>query len=320
MRADRLLTIMMLLQNRGKLTVKELASEVEVSERTILRDMDSLSLAGIPVVSERGKNGGWRLLDNFRSKLSGLTKDEMTSLFLMPSDELLEDLGLDVLDVRQKLLAAIPNLYRNEAEAMGERIYIDTSTWRNSKEKSQALQKVQKALWENRKLSIEYQQPDGELKERLVEPLGLVAQGNKWYLVASREGNMRNYRVSRIQAVRLNDEYFERPEGFHLAAYWLQSKRDFIQSLPSYGVQVEMDPTIINRIMFTGKFVQVMDRQSPNENQWVPATLQFNDYQEAIQFVLGFSDKIKVISPEDLPNRIVSSAKAVINFYENRDE
>lgn len=191
MRADRLMNIMILLQNRGKMTAKELANELEVSDRTILRDMDALSNAGIPIVSDRGKEGGWRLLDNFRSKLSGLNIDDIKSLFLFPSGKLLEDLGLNIqaLDTRQKLLAAIPGTFRDEAQAIWERIHIDSSTWRQSKEKVHALKTVQQAVWESKKLKILYEQADGEQKERLIEPLGLVAKGNRWYLVASRNEN-----------------------------------------------------------------------------------------------------------------------------------
>ncbi|MFD2656939.1 helix-turn-helix transcriptional regulator [Gracilibacillus thailandensis] len=317
MRADRLMNIMILLQNRGKMTAKELANELEVSDRTILRDMDALSTAGIPVVSDRGKEGGWRLLDNFRSKLSGLNMDDMKSLFLFPSGKLLEDLGLNsqALDTRHKLLAAIPGTYRDEAQAMWERIHIDSGTWRQSKEKAHALKTVQQAVWESKKLKIDYEQVDGKQKERLIEPLGLVAKGNKWYLVASRDGELRNYRVSRIHSTKIENETFSRPLHFNLAAYWEQSKVEFIQKLPKYDVQVEIHPEIMKRINFTGKFVQVIDTENQHENEWIPATLRFNDKQEAIEFILGFANKIKVVSPNDLPDKVVSLAKSVIDFY-----
>ncbi|WP_221568754.1 YafY family protein [Alkalihalobacillus sp. TS-13] len=319
MRADRLMNIMILLQNRGKMTSKELANELEVSDRTILRDMDALSTSGVPIVSERGKEGGWRLLDNFRSKLSGLTIEDMKSLFLFPSEELLNDLGLNTqsLDTRQKLLASIPVNYRAEAQAMWERIYIDTSTWRQSKEKVNDLKIIQHAVWENKKLKIHYEQADGRQKERLIEPLGLVAKGDKWYLVALRDGELRNYRVSRVHSAKVQNETFKRPIDFNLATYWGQSKVEFIQKLPKYEVQVEIDPAIIKRINFTSKFVQVLKTESPNENKWIPATLSFNDKQEAIEYILGFANKIKVVSPKDLPDKVVSSAKSVINFYED---
>ncbi|MCG7344727.1 YafY family transcriptional regulator [Sporosarcina sp. ACRSL] len=320
MRADRLMNIMILLQNRGKMTAKELANELEVSDRTILRDMDALSTAGVPIVSDRGKEGGWRLLDNFRSKLSGLNKDDIKTLFLFPSRKLLEDIGLNsqALDTRQKLLAAIPGTFRDEAQAMWERIHIDSGTWRQSKEKVQALKTVQQAVWESKKLKIYYEQADGEQKERLIEPLGLVAKGNRWYLVASRNGELRNYRVSRIHNVEVLNETFSRPLNFNLAAYWEQSKVKFIQNLPEFDVQVEIHPAIINRIKFTGKFVHFIETQNPNEDKWIPATLRFNDKQEAIEFILGFTNNIKVISPKELPKEIVSSALSVIKFHEKK--
>lgn len=310
---------MILLQNRGKMTAKELAHELEVSDRTILRDMDALSNAGIPIVANRGKEGGWRLLDNFRSKLSGLNIDDIKSLFLFPSGKLLEDLGLNIqaLDTRQKLLAAIPGTFRYEAQAMWERIHIDSSTWRQSKEKVHALKTVQQAVWESKKLKIYYEQADGEQKERLIEPLGLVAKGNRWYLVALRNGELRNYRVSRIHTAKVENETFRRPLDFNLADYWEQSKKEFIQNLPQYDVQVELHRAIIKRINFTGKFVQLIKTEYPNGDKWISATLRFNDKQEAIEFILGFANKIKVISPKDLPNEVVSSAISVIKFYKN---
>ncbi|WP_368654127.1 helix-turn-helix transcriptional regulator [Ornithinibacillus sp. 4-3] len=320
MRADRLMSIMILLQNRGKMTAKELANELEVSDRTILRDMDALTNAGIPIVSQRGKEGGWNLLDNFRSKLSGLNIDDMKSLFLFPSEELLEDLGLNnqLLDTRQKLLAAIPDTYRGEAQAIWERIHIDSGTWRQSKEKKDALHIVQQAVWNNKKLRIHYEQADGEQKERLIEPLGLVAKGNKWYLVAVRNGELRNYRVSRIHKAKVEKETFNRPVHFNLAKYWEQSKERFVQNLPKYDVQVEIHPKIIKRITFTGKFVQVIQTENLNGDKWIPATLRFNDKQEAIEFILGFANKIKIISPEDLPDKVVLLAMSVIDFYNNK--
>lgn len=317
MRADRLMTIMILLQNRGKMTAKELAEELEVSDRTILRDMDALSTAGIPVVSDRGKDGGWRLVDNFRSQLSGLTMDDLKSLFLFPSGKVLEDLGLHsgALDTRQKLLAAIPGTFRGEAEAIWERIHIDSSTWRASKENLDALKTVQQAVWESKKLIILYERADGEQKERVVEPLGLVAKGNTWYLVAIRDSEFRNYRVSRIHKAIVENETFIRPANFILSAYWEQSKEEFIQRLPAYDVQVEIHPSVMKRLYFTSKFVQVIKKESSNPDQWIEATLRFNAEQEAVEYIVGFANKMKIIAPKDLKSKVVSLANSVIDFY-----
>ncbi|WP_010275206.1 helix-turn-helix transcriptional regulator [Paenibacillus senegalensis] len=332
MRADRLMSIMILLQNRGKMTAKELAAELEVSERTILRDMDALGSSGIPVVADRGKGGGWKLLDNFRSKLSGLTIDDMKAMFLFPPGELLEDLGLNrqALDTRQKLLASLPVHYRNEAQAVWERVYIDTSTWRSSKETVNAFKIVQRAVWESKRLTIHYEQANGEKSERLIEPLGLVAKGNRWYLVASRNGELRNYRISRIRSAVLEEESFNRPANFDLAAYWRKSKDEFIQSLPTYEVQVEMDPAAYKRLRFSGKFVQaeqmapadngpagssLADSSPADRSNWIRTTLRFNDKQEALELILGFAGQVRVLSPETLSGEIVDLAMSVIEFY-----
>ncbi|MGP4040137.1 helix-turn-helix transcriptional regulator [Gracilibacillus sp. D59] len=319
MRADRLINIMVLLQNRGKITTRELANELEVSNRTILRDMDALSTAGIPVVAERGKWGGWRLLDNFQSKLSTLTLEDMKALFVFPSTELLQDLGLtDSIDPRHKLLASLPIHYQADARALWDRIHIDVSSWRQSKEKVATFKTIQQAVWEDKKLKIFYEKADGNKVERLIEPLGLVAKGNRWYLVASRDGELRNYRASRIHSAKMEMGRFERPANFHLATYWEQSKDNFIRNLPAYDVDVEIAPSIINRITFTSKFVQVMNKESANEQGWLPAILRFNDRQEAIEYILGFGDQIKIVSPVHLIDEVVSLAKRAINFHQSK--
>lgn len=317
MRADRLMSIMILLQNRGKMTAKELAAELEVSERTIVRDMTALTTAGIPVVSDRGKDGGWRLLDNFRSKLSGLTVHDMKALFLFPPGDLLADLGLNrqALDTRQKLLASLPETYRDEAQTIWERVYIDTSTWRSSKETVSAFQTVQQAVWESKKLTIRYEQANGDQSERVIEPLGLVAKGNRWYLVAMRDGELRNYRVSRILSAGLEEESFSRPANFDLAAYWQQSKVEFIQSLPVYKVEVKIAPAAYKRLRFSGKFLQVDPPEIPDDNAWIRTTLSFNDKREALELIFGFADQVQVISPASLSEELVSMAMAVIEFY-----
>lgn len=315
-RADRLLNIMILLQNRGKITAGDLAYELEVSKRTIFRDMDALSSAGVPIISDRGKDGGWRLLDNFRNQLSGMKKEDIQTLFIFPSGEQLNDLGLNPqsLDTREKLLASIPEGYRDEAQRIRERIYIDTSTWRQSKEKIDSFKIVQRAVWDNKKLLILYENTEGVQSERYIEPLGLVAKGNKWYLVASTEEGMRIFRVSRIQSATIKSETFKRPANFNLAAYWIQSKSRFIQNLPQYQVHVELSPDIINRLHFTGHFVRVINTQPPNSNKWTPAILSFHHEQEAIEYILGFGDKIKIVTPDDLTEKVLSKAQSVIHF------
>jgi len=319
MRADRLIRIMVLLQNHTKMTTRELSNELGVSERTILRDMDALTLSGIPVVAERGKTGGWRLMDHFRSQLSGLKLQDMKALFILPSEQLLEDLGVQVNggDLRSNLLASLPSSIKAEGRHYLEKLYVDTSTWKSSKEKSDVFLMVQKALWEDKKLSMTYQKTDGVLSERVVCPLGLVAKGSVWYLVALNEnGEYRNFRLARIvQAVRMEEE-FSRPEHFSLSDYWKQSKVNFVQSLPSYKVEVLVAPTIMNRMTFTDKFVNIIAIGTEQHDSRVPVTLDCNTEQEAITYVLGYGGAMKVVQPQALREKIVQQAKAAIDMYD----
>jgi predicted DNA-binding transcriptional regulator YafY len=323
MRADRLVKIMLLLQNHVKMTTRELADALEVSPRTILRDMDALSTSGIPVVAERGKTGGWRFMDHFHNQLSGMTLSDMKSLFILPSEKILADLGIETegIDLHQKLLASMPGHTRNEARSYLEKIHIDTDTWKPAKEKLEAFQTVQQALWEDRKLNMVYEKADGTRTQRLVSPLGLVAKGGTWYLVAmSDEGDYRSFRISRIRQANMEPYTFVRPKNFSLAAYWKQSKAEFVRTLPAYEVQVLAHSSIISRMTFTDKFVQQVHTekttdQNTTEHEWTPVTLCFPNEQEAVSYILGFGDSIKLLHPEHLIETIVQQAKAVITLY-----
>ena len=318
MRADRLIRIMILLQNNMQMTTNELAGELGVSDRTILRDMDALSLSGIPVVAERGKTGGWRLMDHFQSQLSGLKLEDMKALFILPSEKMLEDLGVKAYgpDIRQKMLASLPSSTKTEGRHYLEKIHIDTGSWKSSREKNESLLIVQHALWEDKKLNMMYQKADGVCTNRVVCPLGLVAKGSAWYLVALNEdGEYRNFRLSRIVQAEAGQEGFARPEHFKLNEYWEQSKRDFTESLPSFEVKVLADSTILRRITFTDKFVEKVDEDEQFTDNTVLVTLNFNTEQEAIAYVLGFGGAMKLVEPEYLIGKIVQQARSVMEMY-----
>jgi predicted DNA-binding transcriptional regulator YafY len=234
MRADRLLSILLLLQSKGRMTARNLAQRLDVSERTILRDMDALSGAGVPVFAERGAGGGWRLMDGYQTKLTGLTSAEIQTLFLGRPPKVLADLGLkDAAEAAWiKLQAALPSEIRQQAEFVRQRILIDPRAWREAAESLAALPVALEALWQGRRLRFSYAKNADDCGERVVDPLGLVARGNAWYLVASRGGDLRTYRVSRIRDATVLAESCVRPRDFDLAAHWEASSTAFRERLP----------------------------------------------------------------------------------------
>ena len=220
MRADRLLSLLLLLQTRGRMTARELAECLEVSERTIYRDIEALSSAGIPLYTEPGPGGGCELIDGYQTKLTGLTRAEVRALFLLKVSGPLADLGLSQVleDAQLKLSAVLPPAFRSDAIQVRQRIHMDTSLPEPSHCIPSYLTLLQEAIWQDRTLCLSYDRHTG----KLVDPYGLVSRARTWYLVGAVEGEMRILRVSRIRAVEMTEQHFTRPAEFDLAAYWAE--------------------------------------------------------------------------------------------------
>ena len=221
MRASRLLSLLMLLQSRGRMTADQLAKALEVSVRTVYRDVDALSAAGVPVYAERGPAGGFDLLDGYRTRLTGMTPDEVETLFLAGAPGVAAELGLgSVLAAAQlKLLAALPRELAARATRIEERFHLDVPGWYHDGERPAHLEAVAAAVWSQRTIAVRYRSWKGE-RTRTLEPLGIVLKGGIWYLVAGVDGQVRTYRVARILALTTLDETFERPPDFNLTSYW----------------------------------------------------------------------------------------------------
>lgn len=321
MRGDRLISILLLLQSYGQMTAKNLAEKLEVSERTIYRDMEALSQAGIPVYADRGKNGGWSLLNGYQTDLTGLKEAEIQALFIPTSSQLLDDLGLTRIseDARNKLIASLPSIYRKNAKDVWSRIHIDTSSWRDTKENIASFEVLKAAIWENHKLDMVYQRANGQTNHYIVEPLGLVAKGNSWYLIAAKEnGDIRNYRASRIQSAELMKETFRRPESFDIAQYWKDSKKAFVSTLPTFEVWAEVSEAILPRLAFTNHFVRIMETEPTDKTGRISVRLAFDTEEEAIRYLLGFADQMAVIKPEELRCKILRMAESVIANYQHK--
>ncbi|MDX1523846.1 MAG: YafY family protein [Anaerolineae bacterium] len=318
MRSARLLSILLLLQVHRRLTAGELAKRLEVSERTIYRDMEALSAAGVPVFAERGSSGGWSLLEEYRTHLTGLSETEVQPLFLTQPARLLADLGWDqpAEGALIKLLAALPaGVQRREAEFVRQRIHIDVTGWHGSTENAAFLPTLQEAIWHECKLKLTYQRGDETVVKRVVDPLGLVAKGSVWYLVAAVEGKARTYRVSRIQQVEIMNEPCLRPPDFDLAAYWDESKAHFVAALPRYEAILRAAPDIVPRLRYTGWFARLEHIEPPDEDGWCRVTIRFDTIDEASGYVLGFGPQIEIVEPPELRERVIELAQAIIAHY-----
>ncbi|WP_127575887.1 helix-turn-helix transcriptional regulator [Paenibacillus barengoltzii] len=321
MRADRLLNLLLLLQNRGKMSSRQLAELLEVSERTIVRDIEALSAAGIPVYAERGSRGGWVLADSYRTNLTGMRPEEIVSLLLANHNELLKDLGIqgDFQAAYQKLLAAAPAPIRQDAELIRERLHIDGAGWHASEEAFPWLSAVQEAVWAQRKLRIRYRKEEG-ITERIIHPLGLVAKRNVWYVAAEQEpdGELRTFRISRLEEASLLDETFMRPEGFDLAAYWEQSTARFKSELPRYVARVRTTEAGLDRLR-KERFIKVLQVENSDNQGQILAEVDLQTLDWACGVILRIGRDAEVLEPQELRERMISEAQAILALYGHLD-
>jgi len=313
MRADRLLSILLLLQSHRRLTAGDLARRLEVSERTILRDMEALSGSGVPVVGERGSGGGWSLVGDYQTRLTGLSGAEIQSLFLARPRRLMADLGFE----RQaesaliKLEASLSETNRRQAEFARRRILIDTAGWRGTAESIGCLPLLVDALWRERQVRFLYAREGCEPAERQAGPLGLVAKGSAWYLVAQVDGEARTYRVSRMSGAAVLDGPASPPAGFDLAQYWQRSAAEFREQLPRYFATFLAQPSVMRRVRYRG---WRLESESP-EGGGIRVRLRFDIEEEAIEFALGFGAAVEAIEPPELRAKVTAVAEALLRLY-----
>jgi predicted DNA-binding transcriptional regulator YafY len=313
MRADRLLSILLLLQVHRRVTARDLAKRLEVSERTVLRDMDALSGAGVPVTAERGVGGGWSLLEGYQTKLTGLSAAEIQSLFLARPPRLMADLGLqhEADAAMIKLQASLPAASRQHADFARQRILVDTRGWRDPAESVACLPVLLDALWRERQVRFVYSPVLGEAGERNADPLGLVAKGSTWYLVAKAESEPHTYRVSRIRDVEILERSAERPAGFDMAEYWDRSATEFRDKLPRYYATFLASPAVMRWVRYRGWRLE----EETVEGESVRVRLRFDAEEEALQFALSFGGQIEAMDPPELRAKVVAAAQAILARY-----
>jgi predicted DNA-binding transcriptional regulator YafY len=320
MRADRLLSILMLLQGRGRMTAEELAAELEVSVRTIYRDLDALSAAGVPVYAERGPGGGCSLLDSYRTTLTGLTRDEARALFMLSIPAPLAELGVDheLKAALLKLSAALPSTRRPDEKRARQRIHLDSSGWHEVREPAPHLRTLHQALWQDRRLHLTYSLPFEAEAKWLVEPYGLVAKVDVWYLVCAREGHVRVYPVSHVLDACLSDETFERPVGFDLSAFWRVWCAGVEDNRSHYPVIVRVAPNTLSSLpLLLGESIraQVARGGTPDAEGWITLWLSFESFYDARARILGLGGAVEVLEPRALRNSVSDFAAQIVRRY-----
>jgi predicted DNA-binding transcriptional regulator YafY len=310
MKSGRLLAMLLLLQARGRLSARELADHLEVSQRTVYRDLDALSSAGVPVHAERGVSGGIVLADGYRRALTQFNEDEIRALFIA-GDSLLSDIGFE--DQRpgalEKLAGALSDAQRRSAETMRGRVFLDHRRWKQSAQPREHLAVLRVAVWEDRRVHLRYRDQSRKLTTRVIDPLGLVAKAGVWYLVARSRNEMRTFRADRILSVEDTDERFTRPDGFDLVAFWREWTTKFEESLPGYPIMLRVAREMLDDV--TGYWeTQVLD--DPERSESVLVKVVFPGPQTAAHQIVAWGGNVKIVEPEELRERVLACARETL--------
>lgn len=314
MRASRLLAILLRLQQVGPATCEQLATELEVSVRTVYRDVAALQAAGVPVWTETGPGGGVRLLDGWRSRLDGLTADEAGALFLGGAPGAVTELGLGTVlaAAQNKVLATLPPELRGRAARVRQRFLLDAPGWFHHGEELPHLATVAEAVWAERRVDLRYRRGSGEVARR-VDPLGLVLKAGTWYLVARHRGTPLTYRVGRIVGAVALDERFERPDEFDLATHWAASSAAFDRSILRERVRLRVSPSAARALGWfvdTAAAAEALAAAGPADGDgWVEIDLAVEEEAVAAGQLLGLGDGVEVLAPVSLRASIAATGR-----------
>jgi predicted DNA-binding transcriptional regulator YafY len=316
MRASRLLSILMLLQLRERLTAEALAAEFEVSVRTIYRDIDKLAEAGVPVYADRGPGGGFRLIDGYRTRLTGLAADEIEALFMigLPGPAAALGMGPAASNAGRKMLASLPRSSGDMAGRIGARFHLDPVEWYRDDQPLQQLPAIARAVLDQTVLAMTYDSWRG-VRERVVEPFGLVLKAGAWYLVARSDGVARIYKVANILQHEVRDTHFERPADFDLAAWWSAETARFEAGLRTGSAQLRATATGLKRLSQLGAFAQraVKTAAPADDEGWSCLSLPIETIDHAALTLLGIGPEIVVLAPDALRLRLRDLAADIVH-------
>jgi predicted DNA-binding transcriptional regulator YafY len=323
-KASRLLSILMLLQARGHMTAPALARTLEVSERTILRDIDQLSAAGVPIWGDRGRNGGFQLRAGWSTQLTGLTEPEANALFLsgMPGPATELGLGAAAASARLKLTASLPAEWREQADRVGARLHVDSVDWYRSQETPVYLRELADAVWNSMRVNIKYESWNGVVNREL-EPLGLILKAGAWYIAArgAADVKVRTYRVSNVLELQASRKHFKRPAKFELAEYWQESARRFEAELYRLQAKVCVSPRAMKWLLHARTKVIVLPPEAKRKKgkaDWKDVLMPIESIEHGARQLLAFGGEIEVLEPPELRAKIIGDARAVMVRHAGR--
>ncbi|MEU4205022.1 YafY family protein [Streptomyces sp. NPDC045470] len=325
MRAARLIKMVLLLQSRPSMTGAELARELEVSERTVARDVLSLSEAGVPVYADRGRAGGYRLIGGYRTRLTGLGRSEAEALFLSGVPAALRDMGLaDAASAaRLKVSAALLPELRDAADGAAQRFHLDAPAWYREPATPDLLPAVADAVWDDRRIATRYRRKDTEV-ERELEPYGLVLKAGVWYLAARAGTDMRVYRIDRFTSVTPLDDRFTRGPDFDLPAFWAERAAQFARSILRDEIVVRLTPAGTRRLRHVtdraGAEEALAAAGEPDERGRTTVTLPVESLDVAYSQLLGLGPEAEVLGPPELRERFAAAAGRMYGLYGSHGE
>ena len=305
MRADRVLALLLLLQARGRVTAGELADRLEVSRRTVYRDVDALSVAGVPVRADPGPNGGIELMAGWRTDLTGLTASEVEALFTSAAGPAFES-------AMGKLAAALPGEGGRRAGRIRERLLVDSAGWGRRGAASPHLRIVQDAVFSDRRLHLEYRRAEAQVVERDVDPLGLIIKAGVWYLMADVAGDRRLFRLSRIEGARALDEPARRPKRFDLPTAWRKQSANWDSGRAGYEVVVK-----VGRPDDLPLVLRVSGERIVGAAGGI-VRLAFPALEPAAAFVSSFGTMVEVLEPEEVRMELARRGAAMVRLYKKR--
>jgi predicted DNA-binding transcriptional regulator YafY len=312
-RADRLVAVLMLLQTRGRVTAAEVATELEISERTARRDLDALAMAGLPVYSQPGRNGGWELLGGARTDLSGLTAAEARALFLVAGPS---PASPELKAALRKLVRALPEPFRADAQAASTAVVVDPNEWGRAtpmRPPPEHLDALQRAVIEGEQVEIGYLARNRVSSTRVVHPLGLAAKGSVWYLVAGTDAGMRTFRVDRVTAARANGTPAVRPEGFDLAEAWKLITVEVDQLRAPVRAQAAADPRAVQLLRWV---FDTLVRVGPiRDDARIDVEVAGPNIGALAGQLAGFGADVEVFAPAELREELASIGRELAALY-----